>query len=289
MKILALGSTGLLGSNLVHTLDHNDLNFIGSIRASSDISNFSTRIQAKLHTIKDVFDHKELEQFIDLHQPEIIINCLSLRSEPFASANKHKFFQIYSYLPSILSSLCSQNNIRYVHISSDGVFSGLHGPYIETDMPDAQDDYGQAKISGEKLDASSLVIRTSIIGHTLNGSGGLLDWFLDQEIECNGFADYIFSGLTASELCEIIIKNLLPNQDLQGVFNIGGPPISKYNLLNQIAKVYNKKIIINEKNSSPINRVLNSSKFMLATNYQPKSWELMLQEMLNLHLLNIKE
>jgi len=289
MKVLVLGATGLLGSNLIHALDCHGINFIGSIRTSSNINNFTSPIQKKLHAIKDIFDPKELEQFITIHQPNIVINCLSLRSESFTSAKKHTFFQIYSYVPSILSAICSQNNLRYMHISSDGVFSGFHGPYLETDIPDAHDDYGEAKISGEQLDSSSLIIRTSIIGHTLDGVTGLLDWFLAQDIECNGFADYIFSGLTAIELSEIIIKYVIPNQHLKGIFNIGGPAISKYDLLNQIAKVYNKKIVINKKNSTPINRSLNSGKFMSATTYRQKNWELMLQEMLNLRPLNIKE
>jgi len=62
------------------------------------------------------------------------------------------------------------------------------------------------------------------------------------------------------------------------VINIGGPIISKYDLLDKISKVYNKKIKIEKKQGDRVNRALDSSKFIEMSGYKQTSWELMLAD-----------
>ena len=65
-----------------------------------------------------------------------------------------------------------------VHVSTDCVFSGSRGGYIESDVPDAFDLYGRSKLLGEVTDRENVVtLRTSIIGWQLGAPTGLVAWF----------------------------------------------------------------------------------------------------------------
>ena len=70
---------------------------------------------------------------------------------------------------------------KFIHYSTDCVFSGARGNYTEDDTPDAVDVYGLSKYLGEVVGAGALTLRTSIIGHELSSSRSLLNWFLSQE------------------------------------------------------------------------------------------------------------
>jgi dTDP-4-dehydrorhamnose reductase len=52
--------------------------------------------------------------------------------------------------------------------------------YSEDESPDAQDLYARTKLLGEVSGQNCPTIRTSIVGHELQGSNGLLVWFLSQ-------------------------------------------------------------------------------------------------------------
>ena len=279
MKVLVLGASGLLGSNLISILSEQEINFVGSIRETSNTKNFKPSIFNKLSIIENIYDPNVLIDFIQANNPTVVINCLSLPSLNFKSSNLKTFLDIYSYIPFLLDSICRKKNIKHIHISSDGVFSGKNGPYNESHLPDPQDNYGLAKFYGENSTHFGLVIRTSIIGHSLNHNAGLLDWFLSQEVSCKGYKDYIFSGMTARELSKIITNYLLKdNDDLKGIINIGGPSISKYDLLDNIAKVYNKDIKIEKEYGNKVNRSLDSSKFMKTSGYKQQNWKSMLSD-----------
>ena len=116
------------------------------------------------------------------------------------------------------------------------------------------------------------------IGHEINTSYGLLNWFLKQE-ECLGYKNAIFSGPTTFELSKIIRDLIIPNKKLTGILNISAEPIDKYSLLEIIKKTYFLKTIINPSYEIKINRSLNSDKFRKLTNYSTKSWEDMIYEM----------
>ena len=121
---------------------------------------------------------------------------------------------INSVFPNVLANICNRKNTRLLQISSDCVFSGNKGMYLENSYRDAEDIYGMTKILGEINDFNNLTIRTSTIGHEFYSSNGLLNWFLKQK-ECSGFSRAIFSGPTTLELAKIIHKIIIPNKKIE--------------------------------------------------------------------------
>ena len=72
----------------------------------------------------------------------------------------------------------------------------------------------------------------------------------------------------------ILIKKIIK----EGIYNLSGPKINKYDLLQIIKKIYNKKILIKPDHKFKVNRSLNSNKFIEISKYKKKSWKKMLLE-----------
>ena len=86
---------------------------------------------------------------------------------------------------------------------------------------------------------------------------------------CYGFKNAYFSGLTSLELAKIIYKFVLKKQLIKrGLYNLSGPKINKFELLNIIKNIYKKNIDILEENQFRIDRSLNSNKFIKLTKYK---------------------
>jgi dTDP-4-dehydrorhamnose reductase len=122
-------------------------------------------------------------------------------------------------------------------------------------------------------------LRTSIIGHEPKNSNSLLNWFLSQKNSVNGYANAIFSGLPTIEIAKILDEFVIPNSHLSGLYHLSADPISKYNLLVLISKVYNFDINIISVPIPRIDRSLDSSRFKSVTGYKSKSWPEMIKNM----------
>ena len=167
---------------------------------------------------------------------------------------------------------------RLIHISTDCVFSGQRGNYIETDLADADDVYGRSKRLGEVELAGHLTLRTSTIGHENHTKFGLLEWVLAQEA-CKGYARAIFSGLPSVVFARIIRDIIIPDRTLTGLYHVSAAPIAKFDLLQLIATVYKHRVDLSVDREFVIDRSLNSSKFTNATGYQAPAWPELIQLM----------
>ena len=83
------------------------------------------------------------------------------------------------------------------------------------------------------------ILKTSIIGPELNGNSSLLEWFLSQKNEVYGYTEAMWNGNTTLEWSKQYL-NLIKNWDNYKTLTIlEGEQISKYNMLNNIKKLFN--------------------------------------------------
>jgi len=164
-------------------------------------------------------------------------------------------------------------------MSTDCIFSGAKGLYIEADASDAKDLYGRSKYLGEVDYPNAITLRTSIIGHELSGAHSLVGWFLAQQGSARGFRRAIFSGFPTVELARVIRDHVMPHPELHGVYHVSAEPINKFDLLTLIAKAYGKTIDITPDDELVIDRSLDSSRFRVATGYQPQPWPELVRRM----------
>jgi dTDP-4-dehydrorhamnose reductase len=284
IKVLILGATGLIGSGLFYSHSNKEsLEVFGTIRSQSLSELFPKKLKKNLFSGVDVTNDSVVLKLISRIQPHVVINCIGLTKHLPSGNDPLLAIPLNSYLPHYLAAHCKLLGIRFIHISSDCVFSGNKGNYVETDIPDATDIYGKSKALGEIDDGSAVTLRTSTIGHELTSSHGLLNWFLSQKQECPGFKKALFSGVSTVELARIISDFVIPTPLLTGLYHIAGQTISKYDLLKLIAKEYGKQIHISPEKSFEINRSLNGDKFLKATGYTPPSWPKLIKMMHQSH------
>ena len=245
------------------------------------IKNYNFLENCKILTNVDVLNNSKIEEIIKKIKPNIIINCVGVIKQKFKQDNIKNIFLINSLFPKHLSYLSEVYKYRFIHFSTDCVFSGKSGNYTEESFCDANDYYGISKFLGETVNKKNVVIRTSIIGHELNSNNSLLNWFLTQKKSIKGYSNAIFSGFTTPELARILYNYIIKNEKLSGLFHLSSKPINKYNLLLIIKKIYKKKIKIVKDKKIVVDRSLNSQKFIRMTKFKPRSWEDMIYDLFN--------
>lgn len=264
----------MLGNTVLRFFaQHRKYEVFGSVRTVDAARKLSDDLTPNIVTGVDVENSDSLTRAFAIARPDVVINCVGVVKQLAAADNPLEAIPINSLLPHRLAQLCQIANARLVHMSTDCVFSGAKGMYVEDDVSDAQDLYGRSKFLGEVDYSCAVTLRTSIIGHELGGRArSLLGWFLSQSTEVKGFARAIFSGLPTVEIANIIHNYVIPNPELRGLYHVSSEPISKFDLLTLIAKTYGKVIDIKRDEEIVIDRSLNSLRFRQAAGYSPPSW-----------------
>lgn len=273
MRILVLGASGMLGSQIYNRFNlEPSLQVYGCMRNLDLLRFFPKSSRLNLIRSGDLSKREFVTSILDLILPDVVINCAGLTKHKKHADDPNVIFPINANMPHQFALACEDRGIRFIHISSDCVFSGHKGGYVEDDLPDPSDLYGRSKMMGEVINGDALTLRTSMIGHELDSSFGLLEWFLSQDKECTGYSKVIFSGLPTIVIAEIILNFVLPNSNLKGLYHLSADPINKYDLLKLIANIYGKSIKIYKNCDLKIDRSLNYQKFKASTGYIPPNW-----------------
>lgn len=284
MKVLVLGASGMLGNTMLRVMcENHNWNVSGTVRSSSSIGLLPDYLTDKIIVGVDIAQTNKLEEQITRLQPDVIINCIGITKFVSGSDDPLVVIPTNAVLPHRLAKISTDINSRVIHISTDCVFSGEKGNYTENDFADARDLYGLSKYLGELHSNNTVTLRTSIIGHELNSTNGLVEWFLSQENNCKGYTRAIFSGLPTVELARIIRDIVIPDKNLTGLYHVAGNAITKYDLLNIVAKVYDKHINITPDNQVIIDRSLNADRFNSVTKYSPPDWPELIKIMNQYH------
>lgn len=280
MKILIIGSTGMLGNAMIRVLSERvDWDVFGTIRSENATRLFLPHIVERLIPGVDVEQNDSLIKVFSQIRPNVVINCVGLVKQLRCAEDVLQAIPINTLLPHRLAKLCELIGSRLIHVSTDCVFLGDKGNYSESDFSDADDVYGKSKFLGEVAYPHTLTLRTSIIGQELHSAHGLVNWFLSQKEFCKGYTRAIFSGLPTVVLAQIIRDVLIPLPDLSGIYHVASQPISKYNLLKLIASVYEKSIEIVPDDKLVIDRSLNADRFREATGYVTPEWPALIKTM----------
>lgn len=281
MNVLILGVTGMLGHAVWHKFQNDkSFNTFGTLRNPKGLAHFPFAMHKNILSNVDVLDQDQLINVFKQTKPQVVINCIGLIKQLETANDPLIALPINSLFPHRLAKLCALTNSRLIHISTDCVFSGKKGSYLESDCSDAEDLYGKSKFIGELTEESHAVtLRTSIIGHELNTKQGLVEWFLSQNTEVKGYANAIFSGLPTVELARVIKDFVIPNKDITGLYQVAAQAISKFDLLHLIAEQYGKMIIIKRDDALKIDRSLNGTRFNQQVHYKAPAWPVLIEQM----------
>lgn len=253
MKILILGSTGMLGNAVGK--------YFLSLKQYDVMLSWRTGKVAYGGARKTYFDPLKGDMetctsaLLKAHQPDYVINCIGV-IKPFMQ-DRISAIGLNSLFPHILAEKCQYHGIRLIHITTDCVYSGKRGRYVETDNHDALDDYGKSKSLGEPTNA--MILRTSIIGEEIHKNASLISWVKSQRgREVNGFANHYWNGITTKQyakICDQIISKQLYASELYHVFSNA---VTKYDMLKEFDSKWDLGLAIQSTLAEPVDRTLST-------------------------------
>jgi dTDP-4-dehydrorhamnose reductase len=156
MKIVIVGSTGQLGTDLMKTL-REDHELIGLTHQDIEVSNYSSCL-----TLKE-------------HHPDVIINTAAFHKTDQCEEEPEKTFLINAIGPKNVAKISKEIEATTIFISTDYVFDGAKNkPYTENDAPNPINTYGISKLAGElytKQNPKHYVIRVASLFGVAGASG----------------------------------------------------------------------------------------------------------------------
>ena len=133
MKILLIGNTGQVGSELQHTLPT-----VGEVVALD---------RSKL----DLSDRQQIHQQISKIKPDIIVNAAAYTAVDKSETEPDLAMAINAHAPKAIAIAAKEIDAKVLHISTDYVFDGQnYTPYLETDSTNPLGVYGKSKLLGEQ-------------------------------------------------------------------------------------------------------------------------------------------
>lgn len=251
MKILIIGASGMAGHLISTYFSEKKYNVI-TLSSTHPFDDNTYLI--------DVCNIHSLENFLVTHPFDVVVNCAGILIKA-SEQNKTNAILVNAYLPHYLEQFYMHTSTRLIHLSTDCVFSGLSGPYIETSSCDGSLFYDKTKALGEINNTKDLTFRMSIIGPDPSSCGvGLFNWFLQQHGEVYGYTNVYWNGITTLELAKAIDAAIIEN--LTGLYHLTqSNPISKYNLLLLIKQIFKLDTIdLLPKEVVPINKSLTNTR-----------------------------
>ena len=241
-RVLVLGASGMLGHIVALYLREQGYS-VDTVVNSGHFDDKSFKI--------NLMDKNAFELFLSEKKSDYdyVINAVGILVQ-LSDARKDLAAYINAYLPHQLEYFFKDTPTKIIHYSTDCVFSGKNGPYIEKAFQDGELFYDKSKALGEIINDKDLTFRQSIIGPDLSEKGtGLFNWFMSQQDQVNGFSGAIWNGVTTLELAKAT-KDAI-EQNLIGLYHLTPPQnINKYELLKLFNTTFNKGMMVQEDTKS---------------------------------------
>lgn len=275
MRILILGGNGMIGHKMYHTISKIHKDTWVTLR-----KNIKSYTYSEIYNSDKVIDNIDLSNFkillnqLNLINPDVVLNACGITIRRGINVSVSNTIILNSALPHFLNEWVTTNNKRLIHFSTDCVFTGAKGDYLDNDKKDAFDLYGSTKSMGEVIDSKhSITLRGSMIGRELENKTELFEWFLKQKNKkIKGFSNVIYSGITTTKMAEIVLKLINQYPYLSGVYNISSKPISKFELLILWNNLFDINANIEIDNSYTSNKNLISDNFYRTISMEQPDW-----------------
>jgi len=226
MKIHVLGCNGMLGGYVSKYFKQCGYTVESYDRSRCNVYNFRPDSFAKT-----------------LQCDDVVVNCIGLL-KPNIQSFEHAVTVNLNF-PMYLDAVCQKVGCNLVNFSSDCVYTGSKGHYIETDICDADDWYGRTK---RQEGIKSTVMRVSFIGEERYNKIGLLEFALKNSGKSvNGYTNCLWNGLTGLEIAKLI-ERMIRHDGISfwnGIRHVYSPAsVSKYEILNMINEIYDLNLTV---------------------------------------------
>jgi dTDP-4-dehydrorhamnose reductase len=228
MKILLTGSNGLLGQHLVKLLLETTTHEIIATSRGENRLPFTSSERYKYFSL-DITDGIAVNDFILSSKPDVIIHAAAMTQPDLCEENEVECWSVNVTATRFLTDAAEKVNARFIYISTDFVFDGLHGPYKETDEPAPVNYYGSSKLAAEKSVSSSklkwTIVRTVLVyGNILVGNRSNIISWVKENLESNHPIKVVSDQWRTPTYVEDLAKGILLvlEKNATGIYHISG-------------------------------------------------------------------
>ncbi len=153
---LVVGASGLVGSHLLDALRRRGIPAAGTY----------ARHAAPGLVHLDALDARELEAVLDRHAPAVVYCPAAEPNVELCEARPSETWAVNVGMAARLAEAARRRGLRVVYFSSDYVFDGERGPYVEEDAPNPISAYGRQKLAAERAIARApdhVIVRTTVV------------------------------------------------------------------------------------------------------------------------------
>jgi len=283
MRICILGGTGMLGHKMYQVIRESYPDTFVTLHGHLQDQNLRPiKLFDPVHVVEgvDASDLSDIERRLIQLKPDVVINCIGIIKQRPDAQSAIANITVNSLMPHRLALLLQSWHARFIHFSTDCVFSGRRGGYTEEDNSDAEDLYGRTKFLGEVKAENATTLRTSIIGRELFHFRSLLEWFLSQRGQSiNGYTQAIYSGVTTNCIAEVVRDYVLPCPERNGLYQVVSRSISKFDLLHIIRKHFDLPVEIVPDDRFFCNRSMKGDKFEAMTGFTSPDWDTLVAQL----------
>ena len=189
----------------------------------------------------DVRKIKTVADLVGKTNPDTIINCAAVTDLDMIEGDPRDAYSTNSDGAGNVARIAAKHSKRLIHISTDSVFDGKRGDYVEGDKPNPVNEYAKSKKLGEDLvmknSSNYVVVRTNFYGNNAD-SKFLFNWVLDnlrRGRKFSGFGNITFNPLEIENLAAGLLE--LASSKYTGILHMGADrKYSKYEFARAIAQ-----------------------------------------------------
>jgi len=165
MKVFISGASGLVGGNCLKHFTEQGWNAVGSYYSypTDNTVFYDTLVPGN----PDNFD-------VAAFAPDVIVHCGALTHVDYCETHEQESYEKTVQSTINLIALAKKCNAKLVYISTDYVFDGKHGPYLEDAPVNPISVYARHKLEAEQMTlreiSNTLVLRvTNVYGNEVRG------------------------------------------------------------------------------------------------------------------------
>jgi len=238
LKLLITGASGLLGHKVAQLAIQKE-HEVYSIYKEHPI-NLGTPIKL------DLANSSEIAKVIIRIKPEAIIHTAAYTNVDGCETNKDLAWKVNAEATKHIAIASTNTNAHLTYVSTDYVFDGENGLYMEEDQPNPIGYYGYTKLKGEefveKFSQEWCITRTSVVygwGQTqkLNFATWLIS-NLKQGKEVKILTDQHVSPTLNANLAEMLLE--ISEKRITGILHTAGDTrASRYKFALKLAQIFN--------------------------------------------------
>jgi dTDP-4-dehydrorhamnose reductase len=237
LKLFITGASGLLGRSLVPT----------ALKAGHKVySGYNRHPPSEGTPCKvDLMDKSNLAKSVNAISPDCVIHAAANTDVDYCEANPDFALQINGAATGVLVRACRKAGSHFVYLSTDYVFDGERGQYVEQDETNPINAYGRSKLTGEletkQAGEDWCIIRTALLyGWDRHLRPNFADWLIDRlraQLECRVVTDQYGSPTLVSNLAKMVTE--VAETKYKGLLHLAGATrIDRYDFALRIARKF---------------------------------------------------